>query len=102
MTRAAMPRCVRRRASTSALPPSPYVPRSSGYTRAMSTTESAMAVELPRDRQEVRVGRGDHDGIFPGRTRGEQRRPDVLAVRDAGVVEPDREVGRSLACRDHG
>src|SRR5467141_674644 len=101
-TRASIPRRWRRRARTRALPLSPYVPRSSGKTSAMSTTESTIARELPGDGEEVRIRSRDHDRIVASGARGEQRRAHVLRVGDAGVVEPYREIGRALAGRDHG
>src|SRR3954452_19481824 len=68
---------------------------------AISTAESATAVELPRESQKIRIRRRDHDGILLRGARREERRGRVLAVLDTRVIEPDGEVGRPFARGDY-
>src|SRR5438128_379275 len=91
-----MPRHRRRWASTMPLPPSPYVPSSSGYSRQMPTRSGG--TDGPADVLERRVVGGDVDVAPTGRARGADR-VDVVPderVLDIGVAQPDREVAPAV------
>src|SRR6478735_2835316 len=93
-----MPRRVQRALIATALPPSPYVPISSGYTSTMVRVRvSATATHL----LERRVRR-EHGEVAVGQRRRERvrvahvARPGCAHRRDPGVDEPQLEVGGTL------
>src|SRR5690349_4788811 len=87
---------------TTELPPSPYVPMTSGRTSPIRTVDSATArpTERPVQGKERRVVRDDLDMAGWARRNGidgivHQR------VLDARVAESHREVGAALTCGHH-
>src|SRR4051812_42675995 len=102
MTSASKPlRCNRCR-STTELPPSPYVPITSGSTSPIRTVESPTAApaQCAVQSQERGVVRDHLD--MAGRTRRDGLDGVVhQRVRDARIAEPNGQIGTSLTGRDN-
>src|SRR5690349_23168119 len=99
---ASKPRSRSRCRSTTELPPSPYVPMTSGSTSPIRTVESATAAPSERPVQLQERGVVRHHLDMPRRTRRDGLNGVVhQRVFDARITEPHREIRSALARGHH-